>query len=245
MASRARQLEFVIRQHGGRRVGAGRKAVGRHNVSHRARAPHDRHAPAHVTLRATSLPTSLRAPTVFAVLRTALARASSAAFRIIAFSVQRDHVHLVIEAEGTSALSRGLQGLAIRAAKAVNRALGRRGAVWGDRYHARDLTSPRAVRNALVYVLQNHRKHGHDRGQRVDPCSSALWFQGWKDQVRTTLSSPVVTARTWLGRWGWRRHGLLDPNETPRGRPSALVQKHAAKGGRDAAGAPLPSAPCS
>jgi putative transposase len=218
MASRAKQLEFVIRRHGGRRAGAGRKAVGRRNVSHRARPAHDRHAPVHVTLRAAALPSSLRAPAVFAVVRAALGRASRAVFRLIAFSVQRDHVHLVVEADTAPALSRGLQGLAIRVAKAVNHALGRRGTVWADRYHARDLTSPRAVRNALVYVLQNYRKHGHDRGQRVDPCSSAPWFAGWKSRVATAMSSPVVTARTWLARWGWRRHGLLDFEESPRGR---------------------------
>jgi putative transposase len=155
---------------------------------------------------------------VFAVVRAALGRASRAAFRLIAFSVQRDHVHLVVEADTAPALSRGLQGLAIRVAKAVNHALGRRGAVWADRYHARELTSPRAVRNALVYVLQNHRKHGHDRGQRVDPCSSAPWFGGWKTRVATAMSAPVVTARTWLARWGWRRHGLLEFDESPRAR---------------------------
>lgn len=113
-----------------------------------------------------------------------------------------------------------MQGLAIRVAKAVNRALGRSGTVWAERFHARDLTSPRAVRNALVYVLQNHRKHGHApaRGQRLDPCSSAQWFEGWTHAVRATLASPVVAARTWLARWGWRRHGLLDPAEAPRGK---------------------------
>jgi putative transposase len=73
------------------------------------------------------------------------------------------------------------------------------------------------VRNAFVYVLQNYRKHAHDRGQRFDPCSSALWFQGWTVKVENALASPVVTARTWLARWGWRRHGLLDPEERPRG----------------------------
>jgi putative transposase len=219
MASRAKQLEFVIRQHGGRRAGAGRKAGGpRRNVAHCVRGPHDRHAPVHVTLRATALPTSLRAPVVFPVVRAALARASRVAFGIVAFSVQRDHVHLVVEADDANSLSRGIQGLAIRVAKSVNRVLGRRGRVWADRFHARDLTSPRAVRNALVYVLQNHRKHGHDRGQRLDPCSSARWFEGWKDMVKEAASAPVVTARTWLARWGWRRHGLLDPNEAPRGR---------------------------
>jgi putative transposase len=226
MGSRARQLEFVIRRHGGRRAGAGRKASGRHNVSHSARTPHDRHAPVHATLRAAALPASLRAPAVFAAVRVAIAKASRSPFRIIAFSVQRDHLHLVVEADDTRALSRGLQGLSIRVAKAVNRVLGRRGAVWSDRYHARDLTSPRAVRNALVYVLQNYRKHAQDRGQRVDPCSSAPWFTGWKERVRTTMSSPVVTARTWLARWGWRRHGLLDPEERPRARRGPERGRH-------------------
>ena len=54
---------------------------------------------------------------------------------------------------------RGIRGLAIRIARAVNRAWLRRGRVWGDRYHAHSLRSPREVRNALVYVLQNFRKH--------------------------------------------------------------------------------------
>lgn len=206
------QLCFNIRQHGGRRPGAGRKATGtRRNVSHRPRTPHDHRHPVHVTLRAASL----RAPAVFLVVRAALARASRDTFRVVVFSVQRDHVHLVVEAEGMVALARGLQGLCIRVAKAVNRALGHRGAVWGDRYHARALTSPREVRHALVYVLQNHRKHGDCRGTQLDPCSSARWFEGWSRSFRGVESSPVVTARTWLGRWGWRRHGLLDPDERP------------------------------
>jgi putative transposase len=218
MASRAKQLEFVIRRHGGRRAGAGRKAGGpRRNVAHRARVPHDRGAPAHVTFRAARVPASLRAANVYAAVRGAIARASDDAFRVVAYSVQRNHVHLVVEADAPSAFVRGLQGLAIRVARAVNRVLGRRGAVWSDRYHARALTTPREVRNAYVYVLQNHRKHGRDRGQRVDPCSSAPWFQGWKDRLASVCASPVVTARTWLARWGWRRHGLLDASERPRG----------------------------
>jgi putative transposase len=216
MSTGAAQLEFVIRQHGGRRVGAGRKAGGgRRNVAHRARARHARHAPAHVTLRAAALPVSLRNASVFSLIRAAIARASREVFRVIAFSVQRDHVHLVIEAESTTSLARGVQGLAVRVAKAVNRILGRRGAVWSDRYHARDLTTPREVRNALVYVLQNHRKHGDAAAPRFDPCSSARWFTGWTHRVVEALTSPVVTARTWLGRVGWRRYGLIDPDETP------------------------------
>src|SRR5213078_4798003 len=60
-----------------------------------------------------------------------------------------DHLHLIVEADDRATLARGVRGLTIRMARAVNRALGRRGAVCADRYHSRALTSPRAVRHAL------------------------------------------------------------------------------------------------
>jgi hypothetical protein len=137
-------------------------------------------------------------------------------FRVLQFSVQRDHVHLLVEADAPRRLVRGVQGLAIRAARAVNRALGRRGAVWGDRYHSRLLATPREVRNALVYVLANARKHVP--GMRgMDPRSSARWFDVWRRKVAPTREpSPVATPRTWLARVGWRRHGLIDVEESPR-----------------------------
>jgi putative transposase len=216
MTSRAQQLAFVIRTHGGRRDGAGRKRVGdRPSVPHRGRERHDPHHPAHVTFRATALPASLRQGRVFTAVRAALARASTDGFRVLQFSVQSNHVHLVVEADTAARFTRGLQGLAIRVARAVNRVLRRRGRVWAERFHARALTSPRAVRNALVYVLQNWRKHGH-RARGVDPCSSARWFAGWTTATAATGSAPVVPARTWLARWGWRRHGLIDGHELPR-----------------------------
>lgn len=217
MATRGRQLEFVIRTHGGQRAGAGRKRGGeRASVPHRDRARHDPRHPAHVTLRAAALPASLRQRGLFVAVRGALARASSDRFRVLHFSVQSNHVHLLVEADGATSFTRGVQGLAIRVAKAVNRALGRRGGVWAERFHARWLTSPRAMRNALVYVLQNWRKHGR-RERGVDPCSSAVWFGGWRGVPDMVASSaPVVTARTWLARVGWRRHGLIATTEVPR-----------------------------
>ncbi len=141
---------------GGRRPGAGRKPRGpRANGSHRTRPYHDPRHPAHVTLHATRGVPSLRAARVFPAIRAAIARAQrGSVFRICYSSVQSTHVHLLIEATSREALSRGIQGLAIRVARAVNRVLGRRGGVWGDRYHRRDLATPREVRHALVYVLQ-------------------------------------------------------------------------------------------
>jgi len=150
------------------------------------------------------------------VVRTALSLASRRGFRVVQFSVQENHVHLLVEADDAATFTRGVRGLTIRVARAVNRVLGRHGAVWGDRYHARALTTPRAVCNALVYVLMNRRKHRPD-SPGMDPCSSAPWFPGWRQPLRPAPSpNPVVPARTWLASVGWRRHGLIGLEERPR-----------------------------
>ena len=203
---------------GGRRAGAGRpRTHGRRpGVPHTVRPLHLGSHPVHVTLRANAAIGCLRTELVFRAVRRALAAASRAAFRIVHFSVQDDHVHLLVEADDRAALVRGLRGLTIRSARAVNRALRRRGSVWGDRYHARELATPREVRHALVYVLMNRHKH-HTGGPPLDPCSSARWFDGWREAV-SEVSDPPPTARprTWLAAFGWRRHGLLSIAERPR-----------------------------
>jgi len=136
------------------------------------------------------------------------------------FSVQKDHLHLIVEADGTQAFRGGVRGLVVRLAKAINRALRRHGPVWGDRYHVRLLRTPREVRNALVYVLNNWKKHLHGVGG-FDPRSSAAWFTGWEGRPPIPLeASPAPAARTWLGRIGWRLRGLIDPRESPRMTPS-------------------------
>ena len=155
-----RQLELRPHTWGGRRDGAGRRPTpGRRAVPHARRSPHDPRCPAHVTLRACAGVPSLRSERLLPILRNALRAASTTRFRLLAFSVQSDHLHLVVEADEPTGLARGMQGLAIRLAKSLNRALARRGSVWGDRYHSRILRTPREVRNVLAYVLNNFRKH--------------------------------------------------------------------------------------
>jgi REP element-mobilizing transposase RayT len=138
------------------------------------------------------------------------------------YSVQRDHVHLMVEASDTSRLSRGMQGLAVRIARGVNRAMNRKGAVFADRFHDRVLRSPRQVRNALAYVLCNARKHGlaPSRAGWLDPHSSAPAFDGWVSPSAPPVVSDAVSApRTWLLRVGWRRSGLIHVDHRPGGLP--------------------------
>ena len=88
--------------------------------------------------------------------------------------------------------------------------------IWGDRYHARALTTPRAVRKR-PRVLNNFRKHlKHVTG--IDPCSCAAWFTGWSERPALDASGPppVAAARTWLARVGWLRHGAIELHEQPK-----------------------------
>jgi hypothetical protein len=132
--------------------------------------------------------------------------------------MQSNHLHFVVEAADARSIARGMQGLLVRVAKALNRHWERRGRVLGDRYHARILRTPREVRTALVYVLQNARKHGA-RITGIDAFSSGPWFEGWRDRLGRT-ASPIATARSWLLSKGWRRSGLISTSEAPR--PCAL-----------------------
>jgi REP element-mobilizing transposase RayT len=211
------QLSFrEPKTHGGARPGAGRKPSGRRvGVPHQPRADHRPSHPVHVTMRAREGLPSLRGDKlVLEAVRSALAEGHKPAFRVVQFSIQSNHLHLIVEASDKDSLSRGMQGLAVRMARGVNRALSAEGSVFADRYHAHELKTPRETRAALLYVLQNWLKHGQGRGH--DPCSSARWFDGWKERPPANPDPPVVaTPRTWLVTLGWRRHGLLQPEERP------------------------------
>ena len=206
------EREFAFMRWGGKRKGAGRKRrSGRRNVSHGARLDLAPRHPVHVTLRIVSGVPSLRVGRTYRFLEDAL-RAGRERFglRLVQFSVQSNHVHMLVEADGRASLSRGMQGLAVRMARALNRAWKRTGTVFADRYQAHVLRTPREVRHALAYVLLNARKHGARLIEALDPFSSGAWFDGWSDQpVRNGGDAPVARARTWLLRWGWRRHGAI------------------------------------
>ena len=204
---------------GGRRTGAGPKPKGKQaGVSHRTRAALAACFPVHVTMKVRDGLPSLRRPHEFAALRAAIAAGCERGrFRLVHFSVQSNHMHLLVEGGCREALARGLQGLAVRMARALNRVWRRWGRVFADRYHDHILRSPREVWNALRYVLCNARKHGGWSSRtRHDPCSSAAWFDGWRDsQPEPVESSITARARTWLLRKGWRRRGLLTLEDAP------------------------------
>jgi REP element-mobilizing transposase RayT len=233
-----RQMEMALPTHGGRREGAGRPARGpRSSERHKARPEHNPRHPVHVTVRVAADVSSLRRADMYSQLREAtIVTAKREDFRIVHMSIQSNHLHLIVEAEHKAALSRGMQGFSISAAKRVNAAITARtgvrrtGRVIADRFHARALTSPRAVRHALAYVLNNYRRHGEDRAGvartwKADPFSSGPVSFGWKELEGSPFLWPlrpsyqpliVFRPQTWLLAKGWQEHHpLISVREVP------------------------------
>jgi REP element-mobilizing transposase RayT len=200
-------------------------------MAHLRRERTPRHLPCHVTVRLVRGLPSLRGYRVFRVVRTALA--ATRLVRIVEYSVMSNHLHLLVEAESARTLARGMQSLTIRLAKRLNAFLRRSGRVFAERYHSRVLRSPREVRHALVYVLNNFRRHADHAApclplSYLDPCSSAGFFENWHPEWTHAppdhrafrdpcpeLGRGTVPAQSFLLRIGWRRYGLLVPFELP------------------------------
>jgi putative transposase len=258
-----RQAELVFRAWGGARRGAGRKPKGeRAGVPHVSRPSDKKRFPLLVTSRLRSGLHSLRHEREAECIRHAMAAANRAAsaeasgpapFQVVHHSIQSNHLHLIVEAADRAALTLGMRGLLVRIARGLNRMWKRRGPVFADRFHERELRTLLEVRNALVYVLQNLRKHGIALAG-PDPLSSGPEFDGWtagrgsasdarscagprsRDGARPSGGAPtagaaaspgaprllraaraeVPPAITWLLGVGWRKHGLIEPRESPR-----------------------------
>jgi putative transposase len=232
---------FEQKKRGGKRRGAGRPPKGeRAGERHKRRPFHDAQNPVHVVLRAVKAVGSLRRRRTYEAIRAATrVTARRADFRIVHLSIQRTHVHLLVEAKSQLALAAGMQGFQISAAKHLNAAISkgrpgprRKGTVFPDRYHTVVIDSPRQARHALSYVINNWRKHGEDRGEvtrrwDVDWYASGAMFSGWKEQGRAGFAQgrprelePMVVSppRTWLLRRGWMKHGAISCREVPSAR---------------------------
>jgi REP element-mobilizing transposase RayT len=220
-----RQWEFEFRSWGGRRRGAGRKRVAaRRQVAHRPRERVNAQHPLLVTTKVMPDVARLRTTVMFEAIQAALEGATkwmyeAAPVRFVHASVQRDHLHLLVEAASNKALSRAMKGFLGSCAKRLNKIAARRGRVFADRFHARTLATPTAVRNGLRYTLCNARKHG-ELGKRVrlDPYSSGFALPDWQTETSirfADVTMQVALPQTWLLREGWRRAGPISPWDTP------------------------------
>lgn len=196
---------LALRTWGGARKGAGRKPAGvERGQPHTARPAFGAAQPVHVTLRVADHVWNLRSERAYLVIQQALAATRRRTdFRTVHFSVQGNHLHLIVEASGPRGLANGVRALSIHVARKLNELMARAGPVFEDRFHAHILRTPTEVRNALRYVLENRANHLRRSGKaaaadRPDPYSSAVDRVPWGGQLELWDRGITRAPRSWL-----------------------------------------------
>jgi REP element-mobilizing transposase RayT len=235
--ARKRHVQQELFRHGGKRKGAGRKPKGRRaGARHQKREDFNARHPLHVVMRVMPAVGNMRRRELYKAMREAtITAALRERFRIVHISLQRTHVHMMVEARDKLALARGMQGFQISAARNINTALGpdryrrRRGQVFADRYYVEIIRTPTQAHHALAYVLCNWRKHQEDqqglaRTWLVDPFSTGILFPGWQEleckdfmwPIRESYD-PLIVRRpeSWLLREGWKLCGAISARDVP------------------------------
>jgi hypothetical protein len=205
-ARRPKQQSLDLRTWGGKRRGAGRKPkTARAAAPHVAREEIRPYQPVHVSLRVADWVWNLRSERSFRVIDAALRGVRRRPdFRVVHFDILGNHLHLIVEADGTRAFALGLRAFTIRVARGLNAMMGRSGPVFPDRYHAHVLRTPAEVANAVRYVEGNFASHAVRRGERastkgrVDPFSSAAVKAPRVAQGSLFVEPAAAPARTWL-----------------------------------------------
>jgi len=165
---------FAIR--GGKRKGAGRKKIYKDLLPHSKRPPISMHYPLHITIKLKPGIKTLRKRDCYKLFRESVKQAVLFGVSVVHYSVQSNHVHLIVESKSRTALACGMKSLCIRLAKGINNIHGTIGKIFCDRYYLHILKTPTEVKEALVYVFKNTAKAIKSKNL-FDPFSSILAFK--------------------------------------------------------------------
>ncbi len=216
-------------KHGGAREGAGRKRS-TNEQPHRQREKFSKRCPVQVTLKMKPDIQNLRRRDVYRKIEECLRQAATRDDAPICdFSVQGDHVHMLVDAANNKALTSAVRGVSIRVARAINKFWGRKGRVFNDRYHARLLRSPTEVLISRRYILNNYRKHLPERLETERTQPQAAWIAVTPKHL--DVARQILEAKHWIDPYSsaWlRRKGTAWPT----GRSWTLSDDAAAKAER-------------
>jgi REP element-mobilizing transposase RayT len=199
-----KQLE-LFGNRGGKRKGAGRKKVHKDLLPHTKRPPISIHHPLHVVIKLRQGVKTLRKKDCYTIFRDSVKKAKDFGINIVHFSVQSNHIHLIIESKSRLALSRGMKSLTIRLAKGINNVHGTFGKLFKDRYYLHVLKTPTEVKEALVYVFKNTAKAIKSKNL-FDPFSSILIFKDKNTLLKGELIDDSIISQEKLE---WFRGELI------------------------------------
>lgn len=209
-----KQLEF--RTWGGKRKNAGRKRRSTF-ASHVRRGRINRQTPVHLTLRLRDGLTGLRSEKFLAQFRKAAVGATKKGLRILHYSLQTNHFHILAEADNNQILANAMKSLVTCLAIWLKKMWRRKGSIFSERFHSRILRTPTEVKRVLRYILLNYARHA-GVSARIDYYSSGHAFSKWQellneltDLIREQVAQEVdpdnsrglSQPESWLASVGW------------------------------------------
>lgn len=140
--------------------GAGRSAKHDAGIRHTSRPKISRPTSLHLTIKVKSIKANIKNKIILHMLKRAILNARRQGLKVIHFSLEYDHVHLLIEADNNLTLGKGMKALGVTLAKRINKFRGLKGAVYKHRYHFRRVGSSAQLKKVMNYIFSNGVKHG-------------------------------------------------------------------------------------
>jgi REP element-mobilizing transposase RayT len=105
-------------------------------------------------------------------LKRAILNSRKQGLKIVHFSLQSNHIHLIVEADNNQILESGMRSLTVTFAKGLSK-----GKVQIERYHLHVLKCLQETKNAVIYVLFNRQKHEKGTYSVVDEYASLFGME--------------------------------------------------------------------
>lgn len=172
--------------------GAGRPALVDKGIRHTTREVIKKKTALHLTIKVRPNKADIKSKAVLKALHHAIKRARLKKLKIIHYTLEYNHLHLLVETSGNQALHSGMQALGISLSKAINRIKFCSGGVYKHRYHLRVITSLRDYKNVLNYILNNGVKHKRTSSV-LDPYNSKV-----VDQMNSADIKKIITRSPFL-----------------------------------------------
>lgn len=115
----------------------------------------------------------LKEPAIASIVENALLHRDGQRYRLLAWCIMPNHVHMLIETRDDWPLPGLVQGWKSFTAKAINHHLGRAGTVWMSDYFDRFIRDDHHLAATIAYIHGNPVKAGLVREEREWPYSSA------------------------------------------------------------------------
>ena len=142
----------------------------------------------HLTIKVRENKADIKSKTILKALHHAIKRARMKQLRILHYTLEYNHVHLLVEATGNKILHSGMQAMGISFSKAINKIKCLKGSVYKNRYHFRSLKTRRELKNAILYIFNNARKHKRSLSA-LDPFNSLVHEKRISADMQKTINN--------------------------------------------------------